>query len=179
MENSTRIIIIIGFSILMMTILGICCIGVQACSTEPDAVIILSNYTPPEIYLRPMEIETVELTPIENLRLFIAEDPTNASEWNISADYVCIDFAIDMAHNLTNDGYKAGVVNVVGKYHGIPWHCLNWIDLNGSIYYLEPQNDILTTEDVFMDGINTSIYIIRQIKIDSAERNRVDQRRWR
>ena len=181
--NKAGIYVVIFTAIIFigMMIVAAICIPAEA-SEYPsfDAEIILPDYILPEVYTTPTYAPVVPpQTPLEGLKIFLANDTTNEHEYNISGDYVCIDFSIDLAYNLTDAGYDAGCVNVVSMYHKIGmWHVLNWVKLGNQTIYIEPQNDDIFIPQGYIKMINDTIHITREISIESAERNRVDQRKW-
>lgn len=172
MKNPTRTITI-GFSILMITILGICCISVQACATAPDAVIILADYTPPEIYLRPIETKPEPISNLEILQNFLISDTTNQKEYIPSGDdmYICVHFATDLAQNLTDSGHNAGIVVRSAKWHNKGCgHLLTWTEIGDELFVIESINDWVWISDDYNATIDTEIYVSRYESIDSGRR---------
>ena len=58
--------------------------------------------------------------------------------------YVCSHFGCDMAENLINAGYDAGVVI---DHNAL--HALTWINLNGTRYVIESQNEMYWVSDEY------------------------------
>lgn len=119
------------------------------------------------------------LTSLENLTIYLANDSIDEREYNISGEYVCIDFAISLAHSLTDAGYDAGCVAKTAKWHNVgQGHMINWVALPNETVYIEPQNDYIMTPDEYLATVNLSNFVVREITTEHAERLRTDMRRW-
>ena len=123
--------------------------------------------------------QPIPLTPLENLTIYLANDSIDEREYNISGEYVCIDFAIDLAHALADAGYDAGCVAKTAKWHCVgQGHVINWVALPNETVYIEPQNDYIMTPDEYLATVNLSNFVVREITTEHAERLRTDMRRW-
>lgn len=76
-----------------------------------------------------------------DLATFLAEDSTDANEY--LPWYTCGHFARDLARNASEHNLSIGGA-ILGNhpvFRGHQNHAVNYIDINGSLYLIEPQTD--------------------------------------
>jgi hypothetical protein len=62
--------------------------------------------------------------------------------------YVCAQFTRDFLKNATDAGFEAYAVRLTGAVKGQDaWHMINAIVLDGKLYFVEPQNDIILMKE--------------------------------
>lgn len=62
--------------------------------------------------------------------------------------YVCAQFTRDFLKNATDAGFEAYAVRLTGAVKGQnAWHMINAIVLDGKLYFVEPQNDIILKKE--------------------------------
>lgn len=105
--------------------------------TGIDAIIILPNITAPSIYTTPIEVINDPIDSFDNLTYFIHNDSTNEYKY-IKGEYMCMDFSIDLAINLTKAGYESGIVL-------IPSHAIVWVSMPEpyNTLYIAPRHDTI------------------------------------
>lgn len=169
--------------------LGIVCIILASililpCDAEInriDAYITIPDYTPPIEWCEPTQTAEVDSPyqrdALDDLQDFIANDTGDQKQY-ISGVYVCMDFSIDLANNLTAAGYDAGVV--LQSARSGRGHMLVWVTMPPpyNLLYVEPIYDNIYNPADYINATDNENYIFREISIESAERNRADQRRW-
>ncbi len=149
-------------------------------SIEIDADVILPDGIPTDFFLKPIEIEPEPepLTPLESLKVFLANDTTDRHP-SIQGVYDCKDYSIDLAYNLTAAGYDAGCMITVPKWHHLHGgHSLTSVVLSDIVYVVEPQNDGVCTYEEFRNNTNLDDYVVRLVTISIAENQRTSMRQW-
>ena len=147
---------------------------------EIDADVILPDGIPTDFFLKPIEIEPEPepLTPLESLKVFLANDTTDRHP-SIQGVYDCKDDSIDLAYNLAAAGYDAGCVITVPKWHYLRGgHSLTSVVLSDIVYVIEPQNDGVCTYEEFRNATNLDDYVVRLVTISIAENQRMCIRKW-
>ena len=179
MKNITKIIIIIS----IITVFTIVVQSYPADVYDPneiDSDVILPDGIPTDFFLKPIEIEPEPepLTPLESLKVFLANDTTDRHP-SIQGVYDCKDYSIDLAYNLTAAGYDAGCMITVPKWHHLHGgHSLTSVVLSDIVYVVEPQNDGVCTYDEFRNNTNLDDYVVRLVTISIAESQRTGMRQW-
>ena len=168
-------------TITLLLILAICGILTQTPQIETfdpnevDAEIILPNGIPTEFFTKSIEIETKPepISDLMDLQNFLINDTTDHHEYIPSGEnmYICVHFATDLAQNLTEAGYSAGIVVRSAKWHNRgTGHLLTWCNLNGSLFAIESMNDHVMISDDYNATINTDIYVSRYESLESGYR---------
>ena len=147
-------------------------------TAEIDAEVILPDYMPPSTYTTPTKIAVAApdpepIAPIETLRTFLTNDTTEQHEYILSGDdmYICVNFATDLAQNLTDAGYDAGIVVRSAKWHNKGCgHMLTWVEIEGELFVIESGNDWVWISNDYNDTIDEDIYVSRYESLESGYR---------
>lgn len=157
----------------------------DATSLEIDAEMILPDTPTPEIFTTPAPSPPAVPEPISNVNLLkdiLTDDTTDQHLYIASGQntYVCVHFATDLAQNLTDDGYDAGVVVRSAKWHGRgSGHMLTWIQLEDDLFIIEAGNDTIYLSNDFNASIDTEIYVLRYESLESGYRKAREEYRRR
>lgn len=105
-------------------------------------------------FLLPTICGAVEMSEVED---FLDQD--NTDEHNYTNLYNCGHFSRSLAHNASEYGIK--ISSVMLTYNDQPIikgygnHIINYFEINGTIYFIEPQNDrLMTADDLYNEGFN-------------------------
>ena len=157
---------------------------IQPCNAELnriDAYITLSDYVPPAVWTTPPEaLEKPELSNLEKLRIFLANDSTNHHEYIPSGCdmYTCVHFATDLTQNLTNARFPTGIVVKSAKYHNRGCgHMLSFVKMNSDLFVVESINDDIYWSEDYNNSIDTEIYVTRYESLESGHRKRSEMER--
>lgn len=79
---------------------------------------------------------------IVTIKTFLKQDTTNNHQY-IMPNYVCVQFAYDLARNASEYNITMGgaILGTNSEFKGLKNHMMNYVYINGSIYLIEPQND--------------------------------------
>jgi len=152
-------------------------------SSMMDAEVIVADGVPPSSFLDQVDDESdTEIEPIidvlGDLRAFLADDVTEDEPLNIGV-YDCKEYSVDLARNLSDAGFDTGCMLIVPKRHYYEvGHAMTSVVINGTVYIVEPQNDLIYYYDDWMGFIDEDEYVVRLVSIDVAESQRDDMRRW-
>ena len=153
-------------------------------SNEVDAEIILPDGIPTEFFHESIEIEK-QSEPIPNLEIlqnFLINDTTDHHEYVPSGEdmHICVHFATDLAQNLTNAGYSAGIVVRSAKWHDCgTGHLLTWVKIDDDLFAIESGNDAIYWSDDFNASIDKEIYVMRYESLESGYRKCTEMYRRR
>ncbi len=105
---------------------------------------ILPSYTPPDA------TTVVPLTKYDKFVAWLKEDATNKHPFIFDPSkvyedqYVCAQFTRDFLKNATDAGFETYAVLLTGAAKGQnAWHTINAVILDGKLYFVEPQKDII------------------------------------
>ena len=97
-------------------------------------------------------IGTTSAENMDDVISFLAEDQTDTHEY--LAWYTCGHFSRDMARNASDVNLTIGSA-ICGNhpmFRGYQNHIINYVDINGTMYFIEPQTDnIMELDIVFME----------------------------
>lgn len=136
--------------------------------------------TPPMLSNRSLILSNIKIniikpaTDYEKLHTFILNDDTNNNSYIASGEnmYICTHYAYNLALNLSNAGFNAGVAVKTAKWHDKgTGHVMTWCALdNTTTYIIEPQNDCIITSKEYNNTIDKEIYIVRYESLKCGER---------
>lgn len=92
---------------------------------------------------------------IDEIREFLAEDTTDNR--NYTKCHTCGHFARELAKNATDHNLSIGstMIGYRPDFSGFRNHGMNYFEMDGIIYFIEPQTDeILTASDIHMMNYN-------------------------
>lgn len=95
----------------------------------------------------------VSAVELEEIREFLATDQTDEGEY--LQYHSCGHFARELSRNASLENISIGAVTVGSHpvFRGLDNHAVNYFEVDGTIYFIEPQNDmILTAADLYFDG---------------------------
>ena len=130
----------------------------------------------------PVQAETndTEVFDLSRLYYWLPNDTTN--DHNCTVQYHCMDFSIDLAHNLTAEGFDVRIVSIYPKVSNVYGHMIVAVYLPDNVtYYIDPMvnGDTIFNKDEYIDWKNEwDQYMIREISIQSAEMKRSTQYQW-
>ena len=146
-------------------LIGALCLNVYPASPEEtdsygiDAEVIVADGVPPSSFLD--QVDDDDDTPL-----------------NIGV-YDCKEYSVDLARNLSDAGFNAGCMLIVPKLHRYEvGHAMTSVIINGTVYIVEPQNDLIYYYEDWVEFIDEDEYVVRLVSIDVAESQRDDMRRW-
>lgn len=154
--------ILILLSVLVSGIILSGCIGehqVQEVKLpEPDATpasVWTLTATPTDTPTPSPVATTVKpLTKYDKFVEWLKADATDKHPYNLDPSkvyedqYVCTQFTRDFLKNATDAGFEAYAVRLTGGVKGQnAWHMINAIILDGKLYFVEPQNDIILKKE--------------------------------
>jgi len=88
-----------------------------------------------------------------------------------------MDFSIELAHNLTDAGYTAGVVEQYPTVTGVDiGHVIVWVRLGNHTIYIEPQNDQTYTPEEYTNRFDTRKYALAEMPTLNMEIQRAGYR---
>lgn len=154
--------IIILLSVLISGIILSGCIGeyqVQEMKLpEPDATpasVWTLTATPIDIPTpSPVATTVKSLTKYDKFVEWLKADATDKHPYILDPSkvyedqYLCAQFTRDFLKNATDAGFEAYAVRLTGAVKGQnAWHMINAIVLDGKLYFVEPQNDIILKKE--------------------------------
>ena len=173
MKNTTKIIAII----LIMSVFTMVVQSYPADTSDQnqiDAVVILPDGSPTEFFLPQIEA-VVEPEPLCNLyvlRNYLENDTISEREYIPAGPetYVCTHFAVDLAKNLSRDGYDSGVVVKSAKYRTQYGHILTWVQIDLDLFVIDAGNDAIYWAKDFNASVDRDLYVLRYESIESGVR---------
>jgi hypothetical protein len=174
-----KILLIISFLISSIILSG--CIGehqVQEVKLpEPDATLasVWTLTATPTDTPTPSPVATTvkPLTKYDKFVEWLKADATDKHPYILDPSkvyedqYVCAQFTRDFLKNATDAGFEAYAVRLTGAVKGQnAWHTINAIVLDGKLYFVEPQNDIiLKKEDLLKTYGFEYVYFAKEVYI--------------
>lgn len=150
--------------------------GHESYGDDIDAYIMLSDGSPPEFFMKPDVVIRCDDEPVSGydaLVMFLSNDSTSEHEYISSGEdaYVCVNFATDLAENLSLSGYDAGVVVKSAKWHNKGCgHMLTWANVDNELFVIESINDCIMLSNAFNESVDRDIYVVRYESIESGRR---------
>lgn len=96
----------------------------------------------------------------ESLKQFLANDSTEDQYYKYQV-HDCIDFSIELAHNLTGAGYDAGVTEQYPiERRDVCGHVIVWVRFGNETTYVEPQSDQVYTPDEYTNLFDTKVFAL-------------------
>ena len=96
----------------------------------------------------------------ESLVEFLINDTTEDQYYEYQV-HDCMDFSIELAHNLTDAGYDTGVVEQLATARGVPCgHVMTWVRFGNYTVYIEPQSDQIYTPEQYTNLFDTKKYAL-------------------
>lgn len=174
-NTTTQQTIVVIFSLLFVAIMALVLTvsNAEATETRIDAIITLPDTTPPDCYLVQIQPPEPTVSDIALLKAFLVSDNTDNNPYIASGadNYVCSQYSIDLANNLSDGGFESGVVVWSAKYRNKGCgHIMTWAVVNGSLFVIEPQNDQVFNPAAFNDSIDREIYVLRYESVESGIR---------
>ena len=176
--TSRTIIVIFSFLFVATMVLILFTSSTEATETRIDAIITLPDATPPDSYLKPMAQPETTISDVDRLKTFLESDNTSDKPYIGSGidNYVCSQYSVDLANNLSDAGFGSGVVVMSAKYHNKgDRHIMTWATLNSSLFVIEPQTDQVFNPATFNSSIDREIYVLRYESIESGNRKAIEE----
>jgi len=121
-------------------------------------------------------ITEIEELSNESLKQFLEDDKTEDQYYEYQI-HDCMDFSIELAHNLTDAGYTAGVVEQYPTAKGVDiGHVIVWVCIGNYTIYIEPQNDRIYTPQQYTDLFDTKKYALAEMPTVNMEIQRAGYR---